>query len=392
MDALDSLVEKHVDEEVLKAVAELYYHLTSSPAVSAVVDGHKMKLLDGISAFLRTSMQQFEDEQMGEEEEALFVSYIKRMAAFAGFMDLRHLDLWDMLLKIVSNYNREDTRRDVRERSIQMLFAQLVFDFINLRREGETPKAEQVRKLKKRRDQLLRILTETLSTAASGVEQAYLSICDIMILFGSALGEESKVLEPLIWRPNDIVIGDLKVFLKVNVFTHDDLDRMDQMAKIELMHKMRQLVAQYAKLIIHGALPISDASELMRRYQSHFTDFGDIFKNLLSKCREIHFVETGVMIVDTLKDIYVEMNREHQTDPLSEPFTAIRDLAKRLAPAFGSDYSKNRYAVSSLHKKAIDFAFEDYNKETDPQPPNIYFLEIAIEFSGKLLAQDKTAV
>uniref|UniRef100_A0A8R1J029 Cohesin subunit SCC3/SA HEAT-repeats domain-containing protein n=1 Tax=Caenorhabditis japonica TaxID=281687 RepID=A0A8R1J029_CAEJA len=107
LDALDELIEKHVDDDVLKAVAELYYHLDSSPPISALVEGHKMKLIDGIAAFVRTSLQKFDDDvETGEEEEALFLSYIKRMAAFSGFLDLRHWDLWDMLLKVVSNYDK----------------------------------------------------------------------------------------------------------------------------------------------------------------------------------------------------------------------------------------------------------------------------------------------
>lgn len=392
MEGLDSLIEKHLDEELLKAVAELYYHLTTNSSISALVEGHKMKLLDGVAAFIRKSMQQFDDDQMGEEEEALFVSYIKRMAAFAGFMDLRHWDLWDILLKVVSNYTREDTQRDVRERSMQMLFMQLCFDSMNIKKEGETPKADQVRKLKKRRDQLIRIVTETLNEEACGVEQAYLVICDLMILFGSQLAEESKALEPLIWRPDAMVLGNLKIFLDVNVFDVSNLDDMDQQEKIEVMHKMRQHVAQYAKLIIHGAMPVAEASHLIKRYQSHFQDFGDIFKNLLSKCREISFVETGVMICETLKTLYSQLDEDQGTDPLSESFNSIRDLAKRLGPAFGVDYAKNRFAISSLHKKAIDFAFEEYDKENHQMPKNIFFLEIAIEFSGKLLAQDKMAV
>uniref|UniRef100_A0A8R1IMN6 Cohesin subunit SCC3/SA HEAT-repeats domain-containing protein n=1 Tax=Caenorhabditis japonica TaxID=281687 RepID=A0A8R1IMN6_CAEJA len=353
-----------------------------------------MKLVDGIAAFIRTSLQKFDDDvETGEEEEALFLSYIKRMAAFSGFLDLRHWDLWDMLLKVVSNYDKEDSQRDVRERCMQMLFMQLCFDVVALRKDGETPKAEQVRKVKKRRDQLIRILSEVLSEEASGVEQAYLSVCDLMTIFGCQIAIDCKAMEPLIWRPDEYVIGNLKVYLKVNVFEVENLEEMaNQQERIVMMHKMRQLVAQYAKLVIHGSLPISDACELMRRYQSHFSDFGDIFKNLLSKCREIDFVDTGLMIVETLKILYQEMEQSRQTDPVSEAFNSIRDLAKRLAPAFGGDYRKNRYAVTSLHKKTIDFAFEGFQKENSSEPPNIYFLEIAIEFSNKLLAQDKLAV
>ncbi|EGT43670.1 CBN-SCC-3 protein [Caenorhabditis brenneri] len=393
MDALDSLVEKHIDEDLLRGVAELYYHVTNHTTISSVVESHKMKLLDGIAAYIRKSMQKMDDgHQFDDEEEALFASYIKRMAAFAGYMDLRHWNLWDILLKIVANYELENTLRDVRERAMQMLFIQMVFDLSNMRREGETPKADQIRKLKKRRDQLINILSDTLLSAACGVEQAWLAICDLMLLFGKQLTEDSKVFEPLTWRPDINLLANIKNYLSANVFEATIPEDMEQQERIELMHKQRSLVATFSKLIIHGAMEVREASELIKRYQSHFAEFGDIFKNLLTKCREIDFVETGMMIVEALKSRYTEMEEAQQRDPLSEPFNACRDLAKRLGPAFGSDYAKNRYAVTSLHKEAIDFAFDEYEKDIDPIPKNIFFLEIAIDFSGKLLQQDKVAV
>lgn len=388
--ALDSLVEKHLDEELLRAVAELYYHLSSYSSISATVDSHKMKLLDGVAAFIRKSVQHIDDDNMGEEDEALFVSYIKRMAAFAGFMDLRHWDLWDLLIKIISNYNREDSQRDVRERAMQMLFVQLVFDLANLTKEGETPKADQIRKLKKKRDQLIRIIIHILQEEASGVEQAYLAACDLMIMFGSHLADDNADLKSLVWRPEGGLLADMQVFISINVFDATISDDIEQQKKIEMMHRMRQLVAQYAKLIVHGAIAVPEASTLIKRYMTHYNDFGDIFKNLLAKCREISWADFGVMIMETLKTVYLELDRREQTDPLSERFGQVRELGKRLAPAFGSDFLRNRYGITSLHRKAIDFAFHELS--ADGVPVNIHFLEIALDFSGKLLAQDKIAV
>lgn len=45
------------------------------------------------------------------------------------------------------------------------------------------------------------------------------------------------------------------------------LDRtMDQQSQIELMHKRRNLLAVYCKLILHGILEIYDASHVLRFY------------------------------------------------------------------------------------------------------------------------------
>ncbi|CAI2355382.1 unnamed protein product [Caenorhabditis sp. 36 PRJEB53466] len=393
IDAVDDLTEKHVDDETLRSLAEIHYNLMEHRTTSALVEGRRMKLLDGIAAFLRNSVQKFENNEMGEEEEAQFVAYLKRMAAFSGFIDLRHWNLWDLLLNVVSNFDCEESKQKVQDLSIRILFVQLIYDLINLKKETETVEnlsVDQVRKLKKRRDQLIRIMCDFLEDNAAGVNQAYLSACDLMIMLNGCA--EIKGLETLVWRPDDVAIGNLKMFLRTNVFEVNDMDEKDQTEKIEVMHQMRRLVAQYIKLIIHGCLPISAASELMCRYQSHFQDFGDLFKSLIAKCRELNFIETGVMIIETLKSLFLEMESQNQTDANCEDINELHELARRLSSVFGQDYSKNRYALASLHKKAIDFAFTDYDQSTMAAPPNILFLEVAMEFSSKLLNQDKVAV
>ncbi|CAI5451957.1 unnamed protein product [Caenorhabditis angaria] len=204
-------------------------------------------------------------------------------------------------------------------------------------------------------------------------------------------------IKQLVLQPDEIVIRELTAFLQINAFAESENDsKLDQQEQIELMHKKRKLVAQFSKLIIHGCFPVSCLLPLVRNYVSHFTDFGDIFNNLLYKCRDVDFVETAETLVTALQEMFEELlETKKQLDPLSDSFNALRDLAKRFASAFGSDYSKNRYAVATIHKSAIDFAFRDFDttpKGNDKPPKNLFFLEIAIEFSSKLLAQDKAAV
>lgn len=55
---------------------------------------------------------------------------------------------------------------------------------------------------------------------------------------------------------------------------------------------------------------------------------------------------------------------------------------------------KNREAVTQLHREAILFALTPLENADDPTgpPPNSAFLEIATEFTNKLLKQDKKVV
>merc|ERR1719208_440967 len=75
----------------------------------------------------------------------------------------------------------------------------------------------------------------------------------------------------------------------------------------------------------------------------------------------------------------------------TEEFHNIKELAKRFALSWGLDAVKNREAVASLHREGILVA----SNPEDPSggaPPNLAFLEILTEFTGKLLKQDKKVV
>merc|ERR1719461_553080 len=78
----------------------------------------------------------------------------------------------------------------------------------------------------------------------------------------------------------------------------------------------------------------------------------------------------------------------------SEDIHAIKELAKRFALSFGLDALKNRDAVASLHREGILVAVNPIENPEDPAgaPPNLAFLEILTEFTGKLLKQDKKVV
>lgn len=58
------------------------------------------------------------------------------------------------------------------------------------------------------------------------------------------------------------------------------------------------------------------------------------------------------------------------------------------------DALKNREAITALHRDAILFATNPLENPNDPTgpPPNLAFLEIAAEFTNKLLKQDKRMV
>lgn len=68
-------------------------------------------------------------------------------------------------------------------------------------------------------------------------------------------------------------------------------------------------------------------------------------------------------------------------------------MAKRFALSFGLDAVKNREAITALHRAGILFAVSENNSDDPTVPPaNLPFLEILMEFTNKLLKQDKRVV
>lgn len=70
-------------------------------------------------------------------------------------------------------------------------------------------------------------------------------------------------------------------------------------------------------------------------------------------------------------------------------FFIVQELAKRFALSFGLDALKNREAITALHREGVLFAVSETFDDPASAPPNLPFLEILMEFTNKLLKQDK---
>ncbi len=124
---------------------------------------------------------------------------------------------------------------------------------------------------------------------------------------------------------------------------------------------------------------------------------GDIIKTTLSKARENNKVNCAKTMVQSLITKFKEVQQAQgvmKVDRNTVEFHSLKELAKRFALSFGLDALKNREAVTQLHRESILFSLHPLENPDDPTgpPPNVAFLEIAAEFTNKLLKQDKKVV
>uniref|UniRef100_A0A674H9Y9 Cohesin subunit SA n=1 Tax=Taeniopygia guttata TaxID=59729 RepID=A0A674H9Y9_TAEGU len=217
-----------------------------------------------------------------------------------------------------------------------------------------------------------------------------------------AMPEQREGLQPLVFNPDSGLQSELLSFVMDHVFIDQDDenqsmegDEEDEANKIEALHKRRNLLAAFSKLIIYDIVDMHAAADIFKHYMKYYNDYGDIIKETLSKTRQIDKIQCAKTLILSLQQLFNELVQEQgpNLDRTSAHVSGIKELARRFALTFGLDQIKTREAVATLHKDGIEFAFKYQNqKGQDYPPPNLAFLEVLSEFSSKLLRQDKKTV
>merc|ERR1719147_136269 len=187
----------------------------------------------------------------------------------------------------------------------------------------------------------------------------------------------------------------LNIFIQDHVFIDDEDEEIDDHQKIEELHKRRNFLACYSKLVVYAVLPTKSAADVLKHYVTFYNDYRDIIKATLGKARENNKTNCAKTMIQSLIYKFNELQQETGgIDRSGEEFHSIKELAKRFSLSFGLDALKNREAVASLHREGILVAANPLENPSDPAgaPPNLAFLEILTEFTGKLLKQDKKVV
>ncbi|XP_052754586.1 cohesin subunit SA-2 isoform X2 [Galleria mellonella] len=235
-----------------------------------------------------------------------------------------------------------------------------------------------------------RRLVQHAATAALR-EEAYTSLCDLLVVFADRLHALHHPAEPavrrLVLEPEPALCDLLNGFVQQFVFVHHDYDER----RIEELHKRRNFLAAYCKLIVYNIAPIRRAADVFKHYIKCYNDYGDIIKSTLSKAREINKLNCALTMELAMQALFTDMLQRHQTPTRQLPeFLELKELAKRFSVMFGLDAVKNREALTALHRAGIAFAALEL--QPHQPPPHLLFLEPLAEFSNKLLRQDKRQV
>uniref|UniRef100_A0A8C3VB02 Cohesin subunit SA n=1 Tax=Catharus ustulatus TaxID=91951 RepID=A0A8C3VB02_CATUS len=242
-------------------------------------------------------------------------------------------------------------------------------------------------------------VTESSSTKVCLVPIAFTILCDVLMIFSHQIMTGGRdMLEPLVYTPDSSLQSELLSFILDHVFIDQDDDNNsqdDEASKIEALHKRRNLLAAFCKLIVYTVVEMNTAADIFKQYMKYYNDYGDIIKETMSKTRQIDKIQCAKTLILSLQQLFNEMIQEngYNFDRSSPTFSGIKELARRFALTFGLDQLKTREAIAMLHKDGIEFAFKEPNPQGESHPPlNLAFLDILSEFSSKLLRQDKRTV
>uniref|UniRef100_A0A096LSD3 Cohesin subunit SA n=1 Tax=Poecilia formosa TaxID=48698 RepID=A0A096LSD3_POEFO len=404
---IKEIVEKHTDTEVLESCSKTYHALCNEEfTIFNRVDIARSQLLDELVDKFSRLLEDFlqEGEDADEDDAYQVLSTLKRITAFHNAHDLSGWDLFTSNFKLLNTgIENGDMPEQIVIHSLQCTHYVILWQLAKLS-EGSSRKDDMVN-LRKQMRAFCMMCQRYLTNVNTAVkEQAFTILCDLLLIFSHQMVSGGREhLEPLVYSPEDSLQSELLSFILNHVFIDQDDDtnstvdgqQDDEAVKIEALHKRRNLLAAYCKLIIYCVVEMRTGADIFKQYMRYYNDYGDIIKETMSKTRQIDKIQCAKTLILSLQQLFNEMLSElgHGFDRSSSAFCGIKELARRFSLTFGLDQVKTRDAIAMLHKDGIEFAFKEPSPQGEGGPPlNLAFLDILSEFSSKLMRQDKRTV
>ncbi|KPP72993.1 cohesin subunit SA-2-like, partial [Scleropages formosus] len=395
---IKEVVEKHTDTEVLEACSKTYHALCNEEfTIFNRVDIARSHLLDELVDKFNRLLEDFlqEGEEPDEDDAYQVLSTLKRITAFHNAHNLSKWDLFTSTFKLLtSGIENGDMPEQIVINAMQCTHYAILWQLAKVTESSSNK--EDMATLRKQMRAFCMLCQRYLSSA-------FTVLCDMLLIFSHQIVSSGRdMLELLVYSPDSSLQSELLNFILDHVFIDQDDDdnstdgqQDDEASKIEALHKRRNLLAAYCKLIIYNIVDMKTGADIFKQYMRYYNDYGDIIKETMSKTRQIDKIQCAKTLILSLQQLFKEMLSDlgHNFDRSSSVFSGIKELARRFSLTFGLDQLKTREAIAMLHKDGIEFAFQEPNPQGEGHPPiNLAFLDILSEFSSKLLRQDKKTV
>uniref|UniRef100_A0A3Q2Y4V0 Cohesin subunit SA n=1 Tax=Hippocampus comes TaxID=109280 RepID=A0A3Q2Y4V0_HIPCM len=400
------VVEKHIETDVLEACSKTYSILCSEEyTIMNRVDIARSQLIDEMTDRFAHSVEELLQEAEEADDDDIYnvLSTLKRLTAFHNAHDLTRWDLFSNCYRLLkAGIELGSMPEQIAVQALQCSHYSILWQLVKIT-EGAPSKVYNLRALSLATPDFAfsRVSNQRVQSIRSA--QAFMLLCDLLMIFSHQLTTGSREgLQPLVFNPDGTLQNELLNFVLDHVFIDQDDesqsmegDEEDEANKIEALHKRRNLLAAFCKLIIYDIVDMPAAADIFKHYMKYYNDYGDIIKETLSKTRQTDKILCAKTLILSLQQLFNELLQDQgpNLDRTSSHVSGIKELARRFALTFGLDQIKTREAVATLHKDGIEFAFKYQNSRGPDFPPiNLAFLEVLSEFSSKLIRQDKKTV
>ncbi|KAJ3613475.1 hypothetical protein NHX12_019724, partial [Muraenolepis orangiensis] len=387
------VVEKHIEADVLEACSKTYSILCSEDyTIMNRVDIARSQLIDEMTDRFSHSVEELLQEAEEADDDDIYnvLSTLKRLTAFHNAHDLTRWDLFGNCYRLLkAGIEQGSMPEQIAVQALQCSHYSILWQLVKIT-EG-APSKDDLLALRRVVKSFLAVCQQCLSNVNTPVkEQAFMLLCDLLMIFSHQLvsgGREG--LQPLVFNPDSNLQNELLTFVLDHVFIDQDDenqsmegDEEDEANKIEALHKRRNLLAAFSKLIIYDIVDMPAAADIFKHYMKYYNDYGDIIKETLSKTRQTDKIQCAKTLILSLQQLFNEVLQDQgpNLDRTSSHVSGIKELARRFALTFGLDQIKTREAVATLHKDGIEFAFKFQNPRGAELPPiNLAFLEFMSE-------------
>ncbi|XP_028910877.1 cohesin subunit SA-3, partial [Ornithorhynchus anatinus] len=409
---LREVVEKHAESRVLEAAARALY-LLCNPQFTFFSRGDfaRSQLVDLLTdRFQQELGELLQASYLDEDEVYNMAATLKRLSAFHNAHDLTRWELHEPCCRLLRKaVDSGEVPQQVILPALTVVHFSVLWSLTRL--STTNPSQRELLDLKQKMLTFFGYCQSCLSDVDAEIrEQAFVLLSDQLLVFSSQMvlgGREA--LKPLVYQPEATLQAELASFLMDHVFLPagksdsscgdeeeeepDDQDQQEEKYKqIGLLHQRRNLLAGFCKLLLYGVLDMEAASDVFKHYSKFHDDYGDIIKETLTRLRQMDRRKCAHILLLSLKQLYTETLQEQGPRGLEglPAFGEMRDLARRFALSFGPQQLQNRDLIVMLHKEGIKFALAELPPAgSSDQPPNLAFLELLMEFSARLLRQDK---
>lgn len=413
MDKIAHIMAIHTDREVLETCSKTLEYLCTESAIFTRCDVARSNIVDQCVNKYKEAIDDWRNLIEGEEtpdEDEIYnvVISLKKVAILYSCHNLNQWNLFESLFKDVEEQQmgvlpEKALPDEALVSCIDSCSFALNWALYYIENQCESSGvAAAVEELRQKLHKFMYACTVIINRGNSLViqEAAYTAICDLLIVFSDQLStnQNSPQLKPLEYEANPNQVLMLNDFVQRHVFAIEQEDGHDE-RRIEELHKKRNSLAGFCKLIVYNIIPTKAAADIFKHYRRCYNEYGDIIKSTLGKAREINKVNCAMTMCLSLVTAYKDIQARYGVPRVSktcQEFADLKELAKRFALSFGLDTTKSREAITALHRAGILFAVTQPPEQVmeDPMaaPVCLLFLEILMELTNKLIKQDKRPV